>query len=157
MEQERNIKRYFTKHQCFQIDQQINANNIWTVAVELYPRRNKESIYSEKIQVQLALSEVSVLLDTLFMYRDSMELKNHGPDKDKIFSLKNNGPGLFVFMRQGKLNHQMNMVLDEDVRYDLITLVSDVLAKRDGVAIKDVLDISRSLAYRRHQLAIGQK
>ncbi len=149
---ELNVKRFFTATRCCQISQQLNPRKTLTVCVELIPRAENKNNYDEKIQIQLKEAEVSLLLDTLMMYRAEMEVRFHGTDNDKMLLVRNQTSGLFLFMRQGKADIQYEFNLDESARYELLALVTGVLARRDGISIKDVLDLSRALASRRAQL-----
>lgn len=147
-----NVKRYFTSAVCAQISQQLNEYKTLTVSVELIPRVDGQNVYNGKVLVQLKEFEVAIFLETLLMYRQEFELGYHGSNKDKLLVIRNQPTGLFIYMREGKAEKELNTVLKEDVRFDLLTLVADTVAKRDGVTIKDVLDLLRTLALRRHQL-----
>lgn len=146
-------KRYFTDRVCCQVAQQWNARQSLTVCIELIPRVDGKNVFEEKIQVQYKDGEVALLLDVLLMYRSEMTAKFHGPARDKAFTIRNQSDGLFVFGYQGSKQRQFNFVIEEENRYELLLLVAKVLAIRDGVAIRDVLDLSRSLAQRRVQLS----
>lgn len=146
-------KRYFTDRVCCQVAQQWNARQSLTVCIELIPRVNRKNVYDEKIQVQYKDGEVALLLDVLLMYRSEMAAKFHGPEQDKALTVRNQPNGLFVFGYQGSEQRQLNFVIEEENRYELLLLVAKVLAIRDGVTIRDVLDLSRSLAQRRAQFS----
>lgn len=145
-------KRYFTSAMGCQVAQQFNARDTLTIGIELYPRVDNKSVYSEKIQVQLKDGEVAELLDVLMMYRGEFSIGYHGTKKDKAITMRNQDNGLFVLGAQKSTGLQYNFVIEECNRYELLTLVAKTLAQRDGVTIKDALDLSRSLAQRRAQL-----
>lgn len=146
-------KRYFNNSVCCQISQQKTARFELTISVELIPRVNGKNIYDEKVAMQLSSGEVAVFLDVLLMYREEFNPKYHGTiTKDKMLVVRNQKDGLFVFMGQSSTERSLTFVIEEDNRYELLTLVSSTLAERDNVNIKDVLDISRTLAQRRSQI-----
>ncbi|MEZ8238608.1 MULTISPECIES: hypothetical protein [Vibrio] len=151
-----NIKRYFNNGVCAQVSQQHNTRKIITVAIELIPRESDNNDYENKILVQLKESEVSVLLETLLLYREEMSIGNHGSNNDKMLTVRNQNNGLFIFMREGRKETQLTFVIDEDARFELLTLVADVVAKRDKISVKDVLDLLRALSSRRAQLNINR-
>lgn len=66
--------------------------------------QNKAYDWSNKISIQVTMSELPIVIGVLLGIAPSCEFRSHGPNKDKSFNMENQNDKMFVSVIQGGKN-----------------------------------------------------
>lgn len=147
------IKRFFTHSTCLQVAMQQSQRSAPVLGIELAPRENNTTIWSDKIQFQASDTELYPIIATLLNYREGCQFGYHGTEKDKLLKITNQQDGINFFMRQNSTDRTYYTTLDENTRFELVAVCTSILMDREQMnSANDILCIVRALESRRAQL-----